>query len=171
MGNNPSYFKKGDDYPVENVSWYDAQEFIGKLNRRTGNRFGFRLPSEAEWEYACRSGGKPEKYCGGNAVDRLAWYRNNRGGHTHPVGTKAPNGLGIYDMSGNVWEWCMDWYDKNYYKRSPRNNPHGPSSGYIRVLRGGAWDVGPWNGRSACRGWLRPGNRGDFLGFRLIRTK
>ena len=166
-GNNPSHFKKGDNYPVENVSWKDAQRFIKKLNSMSrGGKF--RLPTEAEWEYACRSGGRPEKYCGGDDVDRLAWYDGNSGSHTHPVGTKSPNGLGIYDMSGNVWEWCADWYDKNYYKSSPRRNPHGPKNGSYRVVRGGSWNDYSMNERSASRIWFRPGVQYDILGFRLI---
>ncbi|OCC14196.1 serine/threonine kinase [Dissulfuribacter thermophilus] len=166
MGNNPSKFKKGDDYPVERVSWDDAQEFIKRLNSKSGRTF--RLPTEAEWEYACRSGGKEEKYCGGSAVDRLAWYWGNSGGSTHRVGTKAPNGLGIHDMSGNVWEWCEDWYDEDYYRNSPRNNPKCPSSGSYRVSRGGSWYFNPRFVRSAYRNRFRPRNRLNYLGFRLV---
>ncbi|MDP2279759.1 MAG: SUMF1/EgtB/PvdO family nonheme iron enzyme, partial [Nitrospirota bacterium] len=133
MGNNPSHFKDcGDNCPVEQVSWNDVQEFIQKLNEKNnppsppftkGGKGGFRLPTEAEWEYAARSGGKSERYSGGNDIDSVAWYNKNSGGKTHPVGTKQPNGLGIYDMSGNVWEWVNDWYDEFYYKNSPKNNP------------------------------------------------
>ena len=165
MHSNPSEFQKGDNYPVENVSWNDVEEFIKKLNSRSNKRF--RLPTEAEWEYAARSGGRKEKYVGGDDVDRVAWYGSNSSDHTHPVGTKAPNGLGIYDMSGNVWEWCQDWYCEDYYSKSPRNNPHGPSSGSLRVLRGGSWCNGPWFVRSALRVRLRPASRSCDLGFRL----
>jgi|GEM_PF-555864 len=167
MGNNPSHFKKGDDYPVEKVYWNDVQKFIRKLNSHgNGN---FRLPTEAEWEYACRSGGKNEKYSGGEDVDRVAWYMSNSVSSTHRVGTKAPNGLGLYDMSGNVWEWCQHWYGKDYYSQSPRNNPQGPSGGSWRVFRGGSWSGGPRYVRCALRNGRDPGIRRDDLGFRLVR--
>ncbi|MCP4408103.1 MAG: SUMF1/EgtB/PvdO family nonheme iron enzyme, partial [Gammaproteobacteria bacterium] len=168
MGDNPSKFKKGDHYPVEQVSWDDVQGFIKRLNAKGQGRF--RLPTEAEWEYACRSGGKQEKYCGGNNVDRVAWYGKNSGRKTHPVGKKAANGLGLYDMSGNVWEWVSDWYNKNYYRNSPKNNPKGPSSGARRVLRGGGWYRYPTNVRAANRDGGTPGDRYGDLGFRLLRT-
>ncbi|MFC1890121.1 SUMF1/EgtB/PvdO family nonheme iron enzyme [Thermodesulfobacteriota bacterium] len=139
MGSNPSHFPDcGDDCPVEIVSWKDTQEFIRRLNRETGQNY--RLPTEAEWEYAARSGGRKEKYSGGSNLDSVAWYNDNSGKKTHPVGEKAPNGLGLYDLTGNVWEWCGDRYDKGYYSKSSGNNPTGPSSGSRRVLRGGSWD-------------------------------
>ena len=167
MKNNPAYFKScGDNCPVEKVSWNDVQEFIRKLNNQTGKNF--RLPTEAEWEYAARSGGKKEKYSGGNDVDAVAWYGYNSGYKTTPVGQKQANGLGIYDMSGNVWEWCSDWYDKNYYGSSPRNNPQGPSSGSYRVRRGGSWRNVPVRVRSANRYGGSPGSSYDDLGFRLV---
>ncbi|MDP3259083.1 MAG: formylglycine-generating enzyme family protein [Thermodesulfovibrionales bacterium] len=141
MGNNPSYFNNcGDNCPVERVSWNDVQDFINKLNSKSGKNY--RLPTEAEWEYAARSGGKNEKYAGTSNESELgeyAWYSSNSGGKTHPVGQKKPNGLGIYDMSGNVFELVNDWYDSDYYKNSPKDNPKGPSSGQSRVLRGGSW--------------------------------
>jgi len=138
MGNNPSYFKDcGDNCPVEQVSWNDIQDFMTKLNNKTGKNY--RLPTEAEWEYAAKSGGKSEKYAGGNDIDSVAWYTSNSGGKTHPVGQKTANGLGIYDMSGNVWEWVNDWYGDKYYGESPKNNPKGSNSGSDRVLRGGCW--------------------------------
>ena len=137
MGNNPSRFKKGNNYPVENVSWNDCQEFIKKLNRRSDK--SFRLPTEAEWEYAARSGGKIEEYAGSNYCSGVAWFGELWKTGSHAVGCKAANGLGLYDMSGNVWEWCADWYDKKYYSDSPLNNPKGPSSGSTRVVRGGCW--------------------------------
>jgi formylglycine-generating enzyme len=122
MGNNPAYFKQcGESCPVESVSWNDVQEFIKKLNQQTGKTY--RLPTEAEWEYAARSGGKSEKYSGGNNVDSVAWYNGNSGKQTHPVGRKQPNGLGIYDMSGNVWEWVEDIYSNSAYRAHNRNNP------------------------------------------------
>jgi formylglycine-generating enzyme required for sulfatase activity len=130
MGNNPSEFK-GAKNPVERVSWNDAQEFIKRLNKMTGMQF--RLPTEAEWEYAARGGNKSQgyNYSGGNIFD-VAWAETNS---THMVGTKRPNELGIYDMSGNVSEWCSDWFGK--YKSSTQTNPVGPSSGTKRVMRGG----------------------------------
>jgi len=168
MGNNPSDHQGDDNYPVEKVSWNDVQNFIRKLNDKTGQ--SYRLPTEAEWEYAARSGGKPEKYSGGDAVDALAWYQSTSAGKSHHVGTKAPNGLGIHDMSGNVWEWVQDMYDSGYYRDSPRDNPKGPSSGTHRVGRGGSW----YNDASFCRSTSRyrydPELRDDFLGFRIVRT-
>ncbi|RLD58109.1 MAG: sulfatase-modifying factor protein, partial [Bacteroidetes bacterium] len=115
MGNNPSHFFGCDNCPVETVSWNDVQKFITKLNQKTGQHY--RLPTEAEWEYAARGGSfeSPTKYAGNNYVDKVAWYYNNSNEKTHPVGEKKPNKIGIYDISGNVWEWCSDWYSNNYY--------------------------------------------------------
>jgi len=172
MGDNPSYFKNcGDNCPVENVSWNDVQEFIERLNSKTGKKY--RLPTEAEWEYAARSGGKREKYAGTNSdadLGSYAWYIMNSGSKTHPVGQKQPNGLGLYDMSGNVWEWVSDRYDQNYYKNSPRNNPKGPSSGSYRVLRGGSWSGVPNAIRASYRFDINPSTRNYNYGFRLLRT-
>ncbi|MDX2495894.1 MAG: formylglycine-generating enzyme family protein [Desulfuromusa sp.] len=167
---NPSRFK-GDDHPIKFVSWDDAQSYILQLNTRSGK--SYRLPTEAEWEYAARSGGKNEKYAGGNNVDAVAWYAGNSGGKTHPVGQKQPNGLGLYDMSGNVWEWCKDRPDSSYYGKSPRNNPQGSSTGTglnnsYRVTRGGSWCSVPWSLRSTRRSWSRSGDRNCYLGFRLV---
>lgn len=168
MGSNPSRFPKGNDYPVENVSWDEAQEYIRRLNRLIGG--GYRLPTEAEWEYACRSGGLDEKYCGGDSLEELCRHRGNSGFSTQRVGTRFPNGLGIYDMSGNVWEWVEDWYDKDYYQASPRENPPGPVSGFFRVSRGGAWDYGAWFNRATARICSWPDVGYFALGFRLART-
>lgn len=168
MGSNPSRFK-GDRNPVEQVSWNDAQEFIKRLNAKGNGTF--RLPTEAEWEYAARSGGKDEKYAGGNDVDRVAWNISNSGGRTHPVGTKAPNGLDLYDMSGNVWEWCQDWYNKNAYSQHFRQNPIYSGGGADRVGRGGSWLNGAGFVRAASRFGDYPGVRNYSLGFRLIRDK
>ena len=164
MGSNPSYFK-GADLPVENVSWDDCQEFIQKLNRLTGRNF--RLPTEAEWEFACRGGNNScgYKYSGSNDIDNVAWYLDNSGEKTHPVGTKASNELGIYDMSGNVWEWCSDWY-ANYTSNS-QTNPKGPQSGSRRVCRGGSWYSGVRGCRSSNRGSNYPADRINLLGLRL----
>ncbi len=175
MGNNPSAFKKGDNYPVETVSWNDAKEFIGKLNGKSG--YTYRLPTEAEWEYAARSGGKAEKYAGGNDIEAVAWYNSNSGRSTHPVGSKAPNGLGIYDMSGNVWQWCEDTYDANAYNKHQRNNPISNSGSSLRVLRGGSWFRDATWVRCAFRGQWDPASHGmggrlggSGLGLRLVRN-
>ncbi|MBF0286057.1 MAG: SUMF1/EgtB/PvdO family nonheme iron enzyme [Magnetococcales bacterium] len=170
MGSNPSNFSScGDGCPVERVSWEDVQDFIKKLN--VGGSGRYRLPTEAEWEYACRSGGRnDEMYCGGNDIDRVAWYNGNSGMETYPVGRKSANGLGLYDMSGNVWEWVSDWYENKYYANAPRNNPSGPNSGSSRVFRGGSWDDSPAGVRSARRRRVDPGARFGGLGFRLART-
>ena len=164
MGGNPSRFK-GDDLPVEQVSWNNCQEFIEKLNGLTGK--DFRLPTEAEWEYAARGGKKSNgyKYAGSNTVDNVAWYDGNSGSKTHPVKTKQPNELGLYDMSGNVFEWCQDRYGS--YSSGSQTDPKGPSSGSLRVLRGGSW----FDCARLCRVSRRfhdaPVN-GFILGFRLV---
>ncbi len=164
MGSNPSNFKScGDNCPVERVSWDDAQQFISKLNSMTGKYY--RLPTEAEWEYACRAGGT-EEYCGSNSVDAVAWYKDNSGGETHPVSQKQANAWGIHDMSGNVSEWCQDWAEETY--PSVTKNPTGASFGSHRVVRGGSWDFGARGVRSAIRGGDGPGDRDDNLGFRLV---
>ena len=161
MGDNPSHFKKGDNYPVEQVSWDDCQEFIQKLNQLTGKRY--RLPTEAEWEYAARGGTSGDRY--GNIED-IAWYDDNSGGSTQPVGVKQPNAYGLYDMLGNVWEWCQDW--KGPYTSGAKTNPTGPSSGSYRVLRGGSWRNSASRVRAPNRHGHTPDNRyNSNLGFRL----
>ncbi len=172
MGENPSEFNGWvDTRPVEMVSWNDVQAFIRKLNAKEGTN-KYRLPTEAEWEYACRSGGKDETYCGGEGVDRVAWHLYNAGA-TMEVGTKAPNGLGIYDMSGNVWEWCQDIYAEDAYSKHAHYNPKYEGSGQSRVLRGGGWfNTGSTREcRSASRAWTFPERRYSSLGFRLARTR
>ena len=166
MGDNPSWFK-GAKLPVEHVSWEDCQKFITKLNSMTGQRF--RLPTEAEWEFAARGGNSSRgyKYAGSNTLDNVAWYCDNSGSETHNVGTKSPNELGIYDMSGNVCEWCSDWYGENYYAQSPSSNPQGPSSGSDRVYRGGSWGCIARDCRVASRYYDTPGFRFFNLGLRL----
>lgn len=169
MGINPSRFSScGDNCPVEQVSWNDVQEFIERLSSRTGKYY--RLPTEAEWEYAARSGGKSEKWSGTSNESSLrdyAWYNANSEGKTHPVGQKQPNGLGLHDMSGNVWELCCDWYDGKYYNHSSRNNPGGPITNAIRVIRGGGWYVSAAGARAQVRDGSYPNSRGNVLGFRL----
>lgn len=154
------------DHPVIHVSWNDAKAFCAWLSKKTGK--SYRLPTEAEWEYAARSGGRSEKYAGGSNVDAVGWYNGNSNGKTHPVGQKQANGLGLYDMTGNVWEWCEDWYDENYYKNSSSYNPKGPSSGTYRVRRGGSWDYLTDILRCSYRGRNAPDGRYDSYGFRLV---
>jgi len=166
-GNNPSHFKKEDNYPVEQVSWNDAKEYIRKLNGMGSGKF--RLSSEAEWEYAAHSGGKAEKYSGGSDLNSVAWYSSNSGNSTHPVRTKKDNGLGIYDMSGNVWEWCEDVYIADIYSRPDKKNPIYNSGGPYRVIRGGSWYSVPGNVRCAYRDYGDPSSRGNDVGFRLLR--
>lgn len=168
MGNNPSHFKKcGESCPVEEVSWEDVQEFIKKLNDQTGGKY--RLPTEAEWEYACRSGGKKEKYSGGKSTDSTAWHGFNSGEQTRKVGTKTPNGLEIYDMNGNVYEWVRDVFDSDAYSRHSRHNPLHEVFGMNRVVRGGSWNVGPGDVRCASRYFVVEFHRANYLGFRLVR--
>jgi formylglycine-generating enzyme required for sulfatase activity len=170
MGSNPSrYSSCGSNCPVDQVSWNDVQEFIAKLNARTTKHY--RLPTEAEWEYAARSGGKLEKYSGGNSLDAVAWYDKNSEGKPHRVGTKQPNGLGVYDMSGNAWEWVNDCFRSNYYKTSPKNDPQGPNCSDKRVLRGGSWFNTADNTRAAFRLKDNPAFSYHFtFGFRLATS-
>jgi formylglycine-generating enzyme required for sulfatase activity len=164
--NNPSNFV-GDNLPVERVSYDEVQEFIRKLNAATG--MNYRLPTEAEWQYAARGGNQSRgyKYSGSNAVGDVAWYWDNSGIRTHPVGIKNANELGIYDMSGNVMEWLNDWYGD--YSSDPQTNPQGPSSGSLRVFRGGGWRDGARGARVSARSDRDSGYRSRVLGFRLAR--
>jgi formylglycine-generating enzyme required for sulfatase activity len=165
MGSNPSYFIGDNHLPVERVSWDDLQEFIRKLNTLTGKTY--RLPTEAEWEFAARGGNKSAgyKYSGSNNIDNVTWYDGNRGDKTHAVGSKSPNELGIYDMSGNVYEWCSDWYGD--YSSSSQTNPKGSSSGSNRVLRGGSWYTLAQYCRVSFRSPYTPSTRNINNGFRL----
>ena len=189
MGNNPSHFNGEKrlsmtvvknygtnlQRPVENVSWNDCQLFITKLNQLTGRTF--RLPTEAEWEYAARGGNDSQryKYAGNNNPDIVAWHYNNSGGRTHPVGEKDPNALGLYDMSGNVYEWCQDWYDRDYYDYSPSSNPTGPDLETIkfygltdtRVYRGGSYHMGVEDLRVSWRYGVSSNGHNNALGLRL----
>jgi len=185
MGNDSANFQKGDNYPVEWVRWddivgangasmvingirYYADGFIYKLNQSTGKQY--RLPTEAEWEFAARGGNnsKGSKYSGSNTVENVAWYKENSSSSTHPVGTKLPNELGIYNMSGNVWEWCSDWFGD--YNNNTQTNPIGPSSGFLRVARGGSWGSSVGEVRVSFRSYWYPVSRAFTLGFRLARS-
>ena len=164
MGSNPSNFK-GSQKPVESFSWNECKEFITKLNRLTGKNF--RLPTEAEWEYAARGGNKSKgyKYSGSNTIGNVAWYRDNSSSATHNVKTKSPNELGIYDMSGNVYEWCEDWFGD--YSSGSQTNPTGLSSGSHRVLRGGGCYSSARDCRVSFRNRYNPDLRSSYDGFRL----
>ncbi len=203
MANNPSCFsaegrwkvrvagQSTDRYPVENISWLDAIDFCNRLSEKEGKRPfyeidgpeirvpdwngpGYRLPTEAEWEYACRANtsSRTRFSFGDNSQDigGYAWFRGNSEGRTHPVGHRAPNGFGLYDMHGNVAEWCWDWGGDGYYKHSTTSNPTGPDGGPGRVTRSGAWYQDPHDLTSAQRGWVPAVDRTDFLGFRLARS-
>ncbi len=173
---NPSFFK-GDDRPVEQVSWDDTRGFIQKLNEKTSDSrpagYIYRLPTEAQWEYAARGGKLRQgyKYSGSNKLKEVGWFDDNSHGETKPVGLKCPNELGLYDMSGNVYEWCQDWHDSSYYEKCKEQglveNPEGPKSGSDRVIRGGGWDSGAQGCRAASRFDYGPDIRGDDVGFRL----
>jgi formylglycine-generating enzyme required for sulfatase activity len=165
MGNNPSYFK-GDNLPVESVNWDDCQKFISKLNSLTGQIF--RLPTEAEWEFAARGGNNSNhyQYSGSNELGDVAWYDGNSGSKTHAVATKQPNELGLYDMSGNVWEWCSDWFGN--YSSSSQTNPTGPNSGSGRVFRGGSWNYNAHFCRSSFRFNFNPDYSYYSQGLRLV---
>jgi formylglycine-generating enzyme required for sulfatase activity len=164
MGTNPSGLK-GRDRPVENVSWDDAQGFCKKASEKTG--LVVRLPTEAEWEHACRDGTRTAFYTGDaeTDLDRAAWYDKNSNRTTHPVGQKVPNAWGLYDMHGNVWEWCADWLGG--YGAGAMTDPQGPAEGPSRVLRGGSWSCDPGGCRSAYRLWATPDARLDLIGFRV----
>ena len=167
MGSNPSN-SVGENLPVEQVSWNDCQTFITKLNAMTGQTF--RLPTEAEWEYAARGGKKSQgcKYSGSNDIDLVAWYKENSGDKTHEVGKKTANELGIYDMSGNVWEWCQDWFDA--YSSEAQTNPTGPEMGSLRVNRGGSWSNSARRCRVSNRISYSPSDCFSYLGLRLAMS-
>ncbi len=175
MGINPSDFKNPVK-PVERVSWNDCQVFIDSLNKLTGKHF--RLPTEAEWEYAARGGrfSQGYKFAGSNTLDQVGWYIDNVPGESYEdegystqfVAVKQPNELGLYDMSGNVWEFCQDWYENYYYEKSPSVNPTGPETGSYRVIRGGSWYHSEGNSRVSMRGHTDPNNMYNSYGLRLV---
>ncbi len=167
MAENPSRFV-GDDHPVEQVAWKDVQAFLERLNAASSRLGRFDLPSEAQWEYAARSGGRRERYAGGDAVEAVAWYGENSEGSTRPVGGKRANGLGLMDMSGNVWEWCRDRYSDSAYASHAPDNPVGSGGGDERVIRGGAWHLDAWSVRTSRRFSYPEGFTGPALGFRPI---
>lgn len=187
MGSDPPelYFKGKDHNPVESVNWFEAVAFCNKLSKLAGlgeaysikgenielikDAKGYRLPTEAEWEYAARGGplSNGYEYAGSNDLDEVGWYGGNSNDSTQPVGQKKPNELGLFDMSGNVWEWCWDWYNVKYYAESPEKNPKGPEKGSDRVLRGGSWYSSADSCRTADRGSGDPSYRINRYGFRV----
>jgi sulfatase modifying factor 1 len=170
MDKSRSTFNSCNQCAVSNVSWNDIQVFIKKLNKLTLKHF--RLPTEAEWEFAARGGilSRGFEYSGSNDLDSVAWYDRNSKLSVKKVGQKNSNELGLYDMSGNVWEWCSDWYGENYYSESIVDNPIGPMYGEDRVVRGGSWIVGPRNHRVAYRARESPDKRESYIGFRLAEN-
>jgi len=169
MKANPSEFMT-DLRPVERVSWNDVEAFIQKLNTKEETNT-YRLPTEAEWEYAARAGSESAYTFGsdGNMLSQYAWYGKNSEGQTHPVGRLKPNTWGLYDMHGNVHEWCQDWFDRTYYAQSPSVDPLGPATGLARALRGGDWGSQDWYCRCASRSLSSPDRRSNRLGFRLVK--
>jgi len=171
MGSNPSEFK-GDTLPVENVSWEDIQIFIQKLNDIS--KLEYRLPTEAEWEFAARGGNKSKGflYSGSNTLDSVGYFDGNSENKTHPIGSKLPNELGIYDMSGNVWEWCSDWHDNDYTSSASKGkNPKGVATGNYRILRGGSWYNNEFESSVTKRSASDPARKDSNYGFRLVREK
>lgn len=168
MDNNPSYFPTCPECPVEQISFEDVQQFLGRLNHLTGKTY--RLPTEAEWEFASRGGTKStgHKFSGSADANQVGWFWDNSSNSTHPVARKTPNELGLFDMSGNVWEWCQDWYGT--YTSKPVDNPTGPGFGTYRVIRGGAWNYHQGGCRNSCRYSFFPDKQGMSLGFRLAHS-
>lgn len=168
MGNNPSTYRNCPECPVETVSWEDAQAFIHALNEKTGENY--RLPTEAEWDFAAKGGTQSQghKYSGSPQLDEVAWHDQNSEGRPHEVGQKKPNELGLYDMSGNVYEWCADWYSPTYEYHADVN-PHGPTEGVFRVLRGGDYTCPAAFCRIANRRSFLPSTRMNFNGLRLAK--
>lgn len=169
MPKEPSWGWKDND-PIVNVNWYDAINYCDWLSEKLDQNI--TLPTEAQWEYAARGGNisKEYKYSGARSADAASWYENNSGNKVNTVATKKPNELGLYDMSGNVWEWCLDWYSDVYYRSSPWENPRGPASGRDKVLRGGSWYDDPFYCRVARRLSNKPNYRYINRGFRVVRN-
>jgi formylglycine-generating enzyme required for sulfatase activity len=189
IGNNPSYFKNQPENPVETISWMEAVTFCNQLSERENLRSyyqisgadvtipdpggtGYRLPNEAEWEYACRAGSETIYFFSDNPADlgKYAWFEGNSTLKAHPVGQKRPNAFGLYDMHGSIGEWCWDWYEGRYYSQSPGTDPLGPSQGAARVFRGGGWIYYANYVRAANRGYYSPDGRVEYLGFRVARA-
>ncbi len=186
MEKNPSHFSGFENLPVEQVSWYDAALFCNRLSDEAGlercydetswecnfTANGFRLPTEAEFEYASRAGTQTKFWSGDTYDDliRVAWFQGNSASKTHPVGTKPANPFGLYDMHGNVWEWCNDWWMENYYQISPPSNPRGPGYGYAKVCRGGRFFSSARHTRISIRGALDPDTISNGYGFRIVRN-
>jgi formylglycine-generating enzyme required for sulfatase activity len=170
-GSNPSGFLQCDECPVERISFDDAKLFLIKLSQKTGKKY--RLPTEAEWEFAARGGinSMGYIYAGDKKIDNVAWYDDNSDKKTHIVGKKQPNELGIYDMSGNTYEWCSDWFNEKYYKKSQYDNPTGPPSGDVRVIRGGSWKYNPKDLKTTHRKFLRPSSKWNDVGLRVVREE
>jgi formylglycine-generating enzyme required for sulfatase activity len=160
MGENPSHFKDCPTCPVENVTWHEARTYCEKM--------GKQLPTEAQWEYACRAGSASINYWTDTSAQDYAWYRDNSGQKTHPVGQKKPNNYGLYDMIGNVWEWCGDWFDSTYYEKKVSDNPKGPDSDMHRIFRGASWQSDPSVLRSAARDGAVPEDQSYLFGFRCV---
>ncbi|MCP4378678.1 MAG: formylglycine-generating enzyme family protein, partial [bacterium] len=167
MCKNPSKFK-GSQKPVEMVSWDDAMAFCAAMSKKTGR--AVRLPTEAQWEYACRAGTKTLFSFGNDDKDMDAhgWHKDNSDRKTHPVGQKKPNAFGLYDMHGNVWEWCRDYYDDKFYAKAKNVDPENTTKAIYRIFRGGSWLYGPMFCCAAFRGWQSNVSRGDSLGFRVV---
>jgi formylglycine-generating enzyme required for sulfatase activity len=170
MPDNPSKFK-GPQNPVEQVTWDDARRFAELLTQAHAGRRRFELPSEAQWEFAARSGGREELYAGGDLIDTLAWYEANSHGRSHPVGGKSPNGIGLSDMSGNVWEWCLDAFAADAYAQHSGRNPLIQDDDADRVIRGGSWHLDAWSARCARRFSFAREFMGAGLGFRLVMVE
>lgn len=169
MGDNPSRFTGNDNLPVDRVSWNDIQKYLKKLRGVTGKKF--RLPTEAEWEYSAKAAGTTSLFSGSDDIRELAehaWYVDNSNRHSQSVGSKKANKFGLHDMTGNIWEWVSDYFDENYYQKGPRNNPQGPLTGVLKVMRGGSWYQDPFSLRLTFRFRDNPNGRDDEYGFRVV---